>query len=57
MSHEEYANFLKKHTKSDNCDVSFAQSEYILNDKLRYHERSEYSSYTQFKIIIIRGVT
>ena len=24
MNHEEYSNFLKKHTKSDNCDVSFA---------------------------------
>jgi hypothetical protein len=24
MNHEEYANFLEKHTKSDNCEVNFA---------------------------------
>ena len=24
MNHEEYANFLEKHTKSANCDISFA---------------------------------
>ena len=33
MNHEEYANFLKKHTKSYNCDVSFA---YIGDVLLQY---------------------